>query len=81
MPSQTRPFLRLVWPPQEVEVEGVDCWSILEAALRNEGWRSVSFADLMTLPANTFASLKQVETPKGSTWWINDVRMPWSCSE
>lgn len=72
-------YLRLVWPPQEVEVEDVDSLCMLRLALLAEGWRSVLQEDIATLPANSYLALKVVIIDGKSTIWIQNALEPASC--
>lgn len=71
MQSKQKPYLRLVWPPQGPAELDVDSWSTLEAALRSDGWRSVTPDDLRSLPPDYLCIVKGFEDPTGRvTYWL-----------
>lgn len=74
MPSKELPYLTLVWPPQGSDEDPDDCSSILEQALKSDGWRSVSLAEMRTLPPGTLFVLHMVTLRGQATYWLKQVQ-------
>jgi len=73
MPSTSPPHLSLVSPPPVSVGEPGDFGSMLEQALRSDGWRSVCLLELRCLPRDANLVLHGIEIEGKMTYWIKEV--------